>query len=197
MFMPKLADLYRAMKKADRTMEQFQFTLKGVSLDIIYVIDTEPFQLLVGIKTHNFFFTVPVIEGFRVEGLDNPTFYGLMRILGFEKRGEKYHSLKFLKDVDNHAPRFVSKKPVQPHEWFAVLPPEQRRKVDEADKIYFVRWDYHLNDGRKARNFEKTLLMTGSQEIADFCRAHNISSVWTDRPEEGRELMWPQDGYSS
>ncbi len=191
MRMTQLSTLYYAMKRENRTMEQFRFKLKQTCFDIIFVIDTVPFQLLVGIKTYNFFFTVPVDYGFKVGAIDDGTFYALRSLLNFSKTGEKFTSLRFLKEVDNHAPSNVARRPVQPHELFAMMPPEKRRKVEEADKIYFVRWDYHLNDGRKARNFEKTLLMTGSQEIADFCRAHNISSVWTDRAEEGRAFTPP------
>lgn len=191
MKMTQLPTLYYAMKNEQRTVEGFNFKLKGVTLDVVFAIDSEPFTLLIGIKTHNFFFTVPVYRGFWVNALEDSTFYALRNLLGFEKQGDKFASLKFLAEVDGHTPSHCAKKPLQPHELFEVLPPEERRKVEESDKIYFVRWDYHRNDGRKARNFEKTRIMTGSQEIADFCRTHNISSVWTDRPEDGRVFTPP------
>lgn len=194
MKMQKLATLYQAMKREGRTKEQFSFKLKQISFDIIFVTDTVPFQLLVGIKTHNFFFAVPVNYGFQVGPIEDSTFYAMRNLLNLSNTGEKFTSMRFLMEVDNHAPSNISRHEVQPHELLSMLPPAQRDKVEDADKIYFVGWNHHATDGRKARNFEKTLLMTGSQEIADFCRKYNISSVWSDKPRDCKVFAFPK-GY--
>lgn len=191
MKMYNLLPLYHAMQQQKRTVEGFDFKLKGLTLDVVFAIDTQPFMLLIGIKTYNFFFTVPVYRGFWVEPLEDHIFYALRRLLNFSKKGEKFTSLKFLAEVNHYAPSHCSKIPLQPHHLYAMLPQEQREKVEESDKIYFLGWNYHRTDGRKARNFEKTRIMTGSQQIADFCRAHNISSMWSANPNDAKAFVNP------
>ena len=63
---------------------------------------------------------------------------------------------------------------------------------DDEDKIYFCGWNDHKADKRKAHNFDKTEFYLG-KKVADYCRANNISSLWSDIPRDERRLTNPWD----
>lgn len=194
MKLTNLASLHQDMQRKHHTKAQFAFSLRGLAFDVIFTIDEVPFQLLVGVKYANFFFRVPVHRGYWADSLDDPTFYQLKDLLGLTPHGEKFTSFKFLAMLNEHVPTYVTGTEVQLHEYVSLLPLAERRQVDEVDKIYFVGWKHHLNDGCQARNFDKTFRMTGSQALADYCRKHNISSMWSDKPRDRQAFAFP-NGY--
>ena len=184
MKMNRLAGLHKLMVQNKRTLEHFDFMLKGFVFDVIFLCGETPFVLMIGIKPANFFTSVPVHAGYQVDLLDDGDFYALKHLLGLNGDGEPFTSYKFLRYLDDHIPLQLSAGEVD-EELYALLPPKAKKKVDEERKIYFAGWNDHRKDGRQARNFEKTRIMTGSAKIAGYCRRNNISSMWSDTPGGG------------
>ena len=66
-------------------------------------------------------------------------------------------------------------------------------EIEEADKIYFLSWLEHIDDGCHAspENKEKTRPLLG-QEFFEMCDRGNVSSRWTaDRTKERPEIQPP------
>ena len=98
-----------------------------------------------------------------------------------------FNSSGFLKLLSQKAPQISSCKKIPYEELRAYLP---YRKVEDADKIYFCGWNDHIRDKRKAHNFDKTEFYLG-KTVADYCRQHNISSLWTDIKRDEMSLTNP------
>ena len=45
-------------------------------------------------------------------------------------------------------------------------------------------------DKKTARNFDKTEKLLGKR-VADYCREHNISSIWSDKTNEKKKVTYP------
>lgn len=85
------------------------------------------------------------------------------------------------------------------------LPQTAHTGIEEAHKIAFLGWHSWatdpLHDGPSAKNYDKTRRLLG-QDIADYCRAHHISSCWTtpDDPRikhhDHRPTPWDQPHQS-
>lgn len=97
--------------------------------------------------------------------------------------------IKFLLLLSAHAPKKTKCLivPVSELQFFA-----HSKGVEESEKIYFKGWNAHLSDNRQARNFDKTEFYFG-KEIADYCRANNISSIWTSEPSEEKQYTNPSE----
>lgn len=61
---------------------------------------------------------------------------------------------------------------------------------DEQWKIYFKGWNNHVLDKKTARNFDKTEKLLGKR-VADYCKEHNISSIWFDKTSEKKKVTYP------
>lgn len=181
MKMYRLAALHGLMETEKQTLEHFTFSLKALCFDVIFLCAEIPYTLMIGVRTANFFTMVPVHEDFRVDLLEDNDFYALKRLLALDKEGDPFTSFKFLRYLDDHVPDHLTGNEVDV-ELYSMLPSSAKKKVDDERKIYFAGWNDHLKDGRQARNFEKTRIMTGSAEIANFCKRNNISSMWSDVP---------------
>ena len=57
-------------------------------------------------------------------------------------------------------------------------------------KIYFKGWNNRVLDKKTARNFDKTEKLLGKR-VADYCREHNISSMWSDKTSEKKKVTYP------
>lgn len=169
--------LYLDMMNNGKSQEKFRFVINRVEFESIFLIDRNPFELLVGVRAHQFAFTLEIRKGF-VTTLPDDVYYKICEILQLSYSEDHFSSFKFLSEIDRAIPLCCSPNRVQPHEVAYY-----KRNVPECEKIYFYGWNDHLKDKRDAQNFEKTRLLLGDK-VADFCRENNISSMWTDRPSD-------------
>ena len=91
----------------------------------------------------------------------------------------------FLKYISNHAPHKCKRRIVDP----MYLVRYRQHKIKDSDepwKIYFKGWNNHVLDKKTTRNFDKTEKLLGKR-VADYCREHNISSIWSDKTNEKRK----------
>lgn len=177
--------LYADMKAKGKPREKFQFAINHIRFEVIFLIDREPFELLVGVREKQFAFILQVMRGFMTELPEN-VYFNLCEILELNFSDNHFSSVAFLQDIDAAVPLKCSQDSVQPHE-IAYY----KRDVLDENKIYFCGWNDHLADGRKAHNFEKTRKWLGV-EVANFCIKNNISSMWTDNPQECKNYVDPQ-----
>ncbi|WP_269919649.1 DUF6037 family protein [Mycobacterium sp. Z3061] len=67
-----------------------------------------------------------------------------------------------------------------------------RKNVEEANKIYFVRWLDNNKTGKRvsAENLEKTRKLL-SYEAYLMCKTRNISSCWSANPSDENIFKLP------
>lgn len=190
----KIRSLYSDMKRTNKLQEKFCFPIRGsghtvVHFEVIFLIDRSPFELLIGAKGHTLAFILQIWTGFWTE-LPDEIYYQICEILNLNYSKDHFSSAKFLDTLDCAAPTHCSSVHVQPHE-IAYY----KKEIPECEKIYFLGWNDHQLDGRKARNFQKTRALLGDA-VADFCERNNISSLWTDIPHEKKDYC-PPPGFTS
>lgn len=174
------------MKAEKKYQEKFDFVINCVRFEAIFLIDRTPFELLIGAQSsYGRFATILLVErGFRTELSDND-YYQICKILNLSYSENHFTSAKFLTELDNQVPSKCSSVCVQPHQIA-----RYKNDIPDSEKIYFLGWNNHLVDKRKARNFDKTRKLLGDS-VADFCIKHNISSCWTDNPKEKEPYLYP------
>lgn len=186
----KIRPLYDDMKRIGKFQEKFEFPIHGsndiiVYFEVIFLIDRAPFELLIGARGYTLAFILQVKSGFRTE-LSDEIYYQICEILNLNYSKNHFSSAKFLDTLDCAAPTHCSPLRVQPHE----VAYYKKREIPECEKIYFLGWNDHQLDGRTARNFQKTRELLGDA-VADFCEKNNISSLWTDIPNERKDYCTP------
>ena len=62
--------LYRDMMRQGIVREAFNFTINGVTLKSIFLIDRKPFELIVGVVGTQFGFIIKLYKGFTAEWLN-------------------------------------------------------------------------------------------------------------------------------
>lgn len=172
----ELSDLTRDMMRCHRTIEHFTVRYAKITFDVIYDVGQAPFEMIIGAYTYNWSSRLKIQPGY-LTVMKNTDYYALLKILHLTYKGDGFSSIMFLKYIAAHSPHKCSAVRPSP----ALL--SRYRKVDEQNKIYFAGWVLHITDGKMAKNFDKTEKLLG-KDVADYCRAHNISSKWTDIPED-------------
>ncbi|MCB5951357.1 DUF6037 family protein [Enterococcus sp. BWT-B8] len=181
---PLLSD----MRKNGETLDKFRFVYNKVTFEVIFFIDSTPFELLFGVIDENYSFILELKPGFQLESLPDDVFYKLCDILKLRPSKEGLTSYKFLQYFAKKIPSSYSGARVQPHE----VAQYKKSDVPEADKKYFCGWKiFRSSSPKNARNFEKTREHLG-ESIYKFCKEHSISSCWTNLPEKRKDYYSPQ-----
>ena len=167
--------------------EHFSFQYAKLIFDVIFSITSTGYDMLIGIKSKNFAFCLELDEDFNTT-FESTIYYSLRAILKLNSFEEPLTSFKFLLLLSKYAPKkskctIVTASELQ---FFA-----RSKGIEESEKIYFKGWNAHLSDKRQAKNFDKTEFYFG-KEIADYCRANNISSIWTSNANEEKEYTSPK-----
>jgi hypothetical protein len=166
--------------------EHFTVRYAQTTFDIIISLDTHPYQLLIGAKGYNNWASVMDISDDFEISMPDSDFYRLRSFLNLQSNGDKkFGSYIFLKYISDHVPSKCSKNPVQPYimqKWY----PEETDKIDPQRRTVFYRWVDQTKNDRQAHNFKKTEFYFG-KKVADYCRAHNITSQWLT-PEQATRL---------
>ena len=189
----QIAPLIRDMAAHHIKQDRIQYEFNGVRIDVLVLIDREPFELLFGIIDYNFAFTLHMANGYQLEFLPDDVYYRLRDILNIHGHMNRFTSFSFIHDFAQRIPQRYSGQIIQPHEIAVHVVNDVTNKtpIDESDKIYFKGWQTHVTDGRKAQNFEKTRKFLG-EEAYQFCKANNISSCWGAEPAEAKTYETPQ-----
>ena len=167
--------LIHDMKKNNQDIDKYTFVFNSITFELILDISYSPYDILIGARAKNWACTLKMFPGYTVS-MSDKDFYSLCNILNLKPSKDSFTSFKFLKYINDHAPRFCSSSIVRPSD----LMPYRKNKIkktDEADKTVFWGWNDHQIDKRKAQNFAKTELFFGKR-VADYCREKNISSIW-------------------
>lgn len=166
--------------------EHYTFTYNGFAFDVIFSIVENGYEILAAIHLYNWGCVLYVDENFSTEVRDE-IYYPLRRLLGLNWNEHHFNSSAFLSLLSKNAPSKSSKKGVGYKQLYKFI---RYRPVDESKKCYFKGWNDHTKDGNTAHNFDKTEFFLG-KSVADYCRLHNISSIWTDRPREEEKVTLP------
>lgn len=166
--------------------EHYSFDYNGFRFDVILSIVSRGYEILIAIHTHNWGCVLQMNNDYVVE-LTNEDYYSLCDILHLNWSKNHFSSSVFLRLLSEQAPRHSNGQGVEYRELRRFLP---YRHVDESHKIYFCGWNDHSQDLRKARNFDKTEFYFG-KKVADYCRENNISSMWSDIPNNERPPINP------
>lgn len=186
---PELQRWHYAIKRANQDRDRFIFSYNGIKFDAIFIVDGSPYKLLVGTIKRNYACILECHPGYRIS-MEDRDFYALCNILNLTPDKEKFTSIAFLSYIAKNCPDKYSGKPVQPSSMRHYL--RDALTTEEKEKDIFVGWNDHVKDGKTARNFETTEKYLG-KKIADFCRANNISSMWTSAKagEAEKEATFP------
>lgn len=174
-YYPELKKWHIAILKANQDRDRFRFSYNGIDFDAIFIVEGEPFRLLVGTIRRNFACVLECHRGYRIE-MDNKDFYALCKILNLKAGKDTFTSAGFLSYIARNCPNKYSGRPVQPSAMRHYL--RNTLTDEEREKNIFLGWNDHVRDNKTARNFNTTEKYLG-KKIADFCRANNISSMWT------------------
>lgn len=178
-YYPEFRKWHVAILRAGHDRDSFRFMFNDVEFDVIFIVEGEPFKLLVGTIKRNFACVLECHKGYEIK-MSNKDFFALCDILNLRPGKETFTSPAFLSYIARKCPDKFSGKPVQPSSMRHYL--RDTLTAEEKEKDIFVGWNDHVKDGRIARNFETTQKYLG-KKIADFCKENNISSMWTSSKE--------------
>lgn len=180
-----LKELFKDMKLNNVDRTQFQYKHNGVIFDVIFFIDSFPYQLLFGAVGHKCSFFVDVMPGFEISPIIKPksAYSDLCKALGLTyDPANPFSTAKFFAGFSQHIPDRISKKKtsVIPVRYEAVA-------IDDGDKVYFRYWknNSEKNGNVTGDNLEKTRNAFGP-EIANLCQRKNISSCWSVVQKRGK-----------
>lgn len=181
-FDPLIKDMLS--KKVDK--EHYCFVFNQFKFDVILSITHSSYEILVAIHNENWGCVLNMNANYYVE-MSDESYYSLRKILNLNWNTNHFSSAVFLRLLSDKSPRKSSLRGVDYTELRRYL---SYRNVEEKDKIYFCGWNDHLKDKRKAHNFDKTEYFFG-KHVADYCRQHNISSMWSDIPRHEQKVIEP------
>jgi hypothetical protein len=187
---PNLNTLVPDMVNKNVSKEHFSFNYANQRLDCIFSFSNARYELLVGIHALNYGFVANIYQNAHnsyVAEITDSVYQDFCNVLNLSYRGDGFTSNTLLNLLSVHVP--VVSQGVEIN--YEVMHQYTKcRQVDEADKIYFKGWNDHIKDGNEAHNFDKTEFYFGS-EVANYCRQHNISSLWTSVSRERKEYRQP------
>ncbi len=177
------------MLKHDVDKTKFAFTYAKIDVDVIVAIMSSGYELLISVRAKKPEAFVIYVDKWFVAELVSDDYFRLCAALNLNYKNDGFSSSVFLKLLSLKIPKQYSGEKCI---YKDLVPFVSLRNVEESDKVYFKGWNDHIKDGRKARNFDKTEFFFG-KIVADYCRKHNISSMWTDRPNEEDVYRNPWD----
>ena len=187
-----LKQLVPSMIKSGIEKEHFSFIYAKQKIDCIFSFTQYGYELLVGVHEINFGFVVTIIQnrnGDYIAEITDQDYINFCKALHLSYKNDGFSSNTLLKLLSQKIPIKTSGNKIDYETLTRYI---KCKQVDEADKIYFKGWNDHLKDQRKAQNFDKTEFYFG-KSVADYCRANNISSMWTYKKSEREKYKNPQN----
>ncbi len=173
--LPQLQPLTASLFQCNQDMEHFRVAYNHITFDVVYDVSQVPYELLIGAVGHQWASVVQLERGYNASMPDND-FYALCDLLELRPGRGVFTSVIFLQYIANHAPTAC-----HPHIVPINVIRQARPVAPDSDGVVrdiFCGWNDHLQDGKVARNFDKTEKYFGAH-VAEYCREHNISSRWT------------------
>lgn len=180
MRMRNLEYLVNDMLRHDVDKTKFGFSYAKTDVDVIVAIMSVGYELLLGLQSQKPEALVVYVDNNFVAELTSNDYFRLCAAFNLNYDNDRFSSNVFLNLLSLNIPKQYSGKQCT---YKDLIPFVKTRVVEESDKVYFKGWNDHIRDGRKARNFDKTEFFFG-KKVADYCRKHNISSIWTDKISE-------------
>lgn len=187
-YLSNLKYLVSDMRANKIDLSEFEVKYQRYKFRCILDIGASPYELLIGAIDTNWAAVIYLKKGYEAEMADKD-FYKLCDLLELKPGGGVFTSYMFLKYISNHAPHKCKRRIVDP----MYLVRYRQYKIKDSDepwKIYFKGWNNHVLDKKTARNFDKTEKLLGKR-VADYCREHNISSMWSDKTSEKKKVTYP------
>lgn len=184
-----IIDLYHEMKTADQLRQQFTFEYNGVVADVMFFIDSSPFELLFGILTTQESFSIAVNEGFIVPNyFDNNLYMQIVRIFKIQNSpGHTFGPSDFWNAFSPQVPHHVkATRPVTPKDIATY-----KKDIEESDRLYFCGFIDQSKTGHNVRNLEKTRTLMGEQAY-QICKRKRISTKWTDKASADKYSHWKE-----
>lgn len=186
-----LKNLYDDMKRQNIDRYRFNYTYGDGTFDMFFFIDEKPFTLLFGARGENFSFEIKVKKGFKIEvNFDNDIYYNLIGFLNLEySPGKPFKPAWFFIDFNKHIPNTAN--------IYNIPRPQQiiiyRNDIEEADKMYFLKWRDNTLRGEKVseENLHKTKTILGYRAY-EICKNKNLSSCWTDDISKEKTFILPR-----
>lgn len=201
--MEGLERLYRSMRSQGMDRAHFDFTYNGLRVDAVFVVDEDPFKLMlyrIGVVQVP---VLPVERGYRIATFLGDNYSKLREVLGIDgtQDSRDWKPVDFLAHFDrNCVPTQVS--PIDHECRPEHVAPRHREKKDivEADKVHFcgiidwtkLRAANELENKPSNENYLKTRALLGP-DVAAFCKAHHISTKWTDNPADVERIRARRD----
>ncbi|WP_240339690.1 DUF6037 family protein [Halobacillus ihumii] len=183
-----LGNLHSSMRDQSIDRYKFNFTFNNVKFDVMYFIDEKPNILAFGIVKHNYYFEIPVKEGFYIKPFLEE-YSKFCKIMGFKYQPDNpFRPSKFFEEFNGQIPSNAKHKNVpKPHQ-IAVY----RNDVEESEKIYFVKWRDNTKAGHQVspENLEKTRKLL-SYKAYLRCKKKNISSCWSVNSSDENKYYLP------
>lgn len=183
-----LKELYKSMKQQNIERYKFEFSFNQIKFDALYFIDEVPNVMAFGIKKHNYYFEIPVKYEFEIKPfLDK--YAEFCRIIGFKYDPKKrFKPSIFFEHLNNQIPKLALSTNVPKPSQIALY----RNDVEEADKIYFVKWRDNNKAGNRVsqENLEKTRKLL-SYDAYLMCKTKNISSCWSANISDEKDFTLP------
>jgi len=178
-YLEGIKELYSSMKNQNIDKTRFTFTFHKTQFDVLFFIDSDPFELVFGAKGKNFFFSHDVKKGFNInDNLDSAIYRKLCEVLELKNDPNNRFQPKYFFEAFNQViPKQASTSDMPTTSQIATY----RDIKDEAHKFYFTHWIHHNGKTGNAspENLEKTRLLLG-EKAYETCKRRNISSAWTD-----------------
>lgn len=187
-----LHSLYNSMRQQSIKRYKFYFQRNGVKFQIFFLIDIDPYELLISsLGEHSLFLLCKVKPDFNISPSFAPDKYKeLCKVLGLTyDPTNHFKPSDFFSDLNSAIPTTANPKDIAKPEEIASI----RRDVEEADKKYFCGWLDHSKTGKSVTqaNFDKTL-KNWCREAYDYSIKRNMSTRWTDIKELAQEWVLPE-----
>lgn len=160
---------------------RFEFSFREIDFKVVYIAESFPHTLLIGCQNNNLFIVRNVNNDYSISTYLGDTYNKLIDLLGFKQNMlNPFKPGTFFEIFDKATPCYASKKNIPSMLEIALL----SNDVEESDKIYFYHWRNHdgVTSNATPENLEKTKRICGL-EAYEACLKHNISSCWTDYPQ--------------
>lgn len=185
-----LEPLYNSMIEQGLQRVKFSITINKAVFSIIYIIDSTPHALAIGVRNKNLFFEVAVKKGFIINPYLGDKYGDICEALGLTSSpSQPFSPKKFYEEINSKIPNTTSPRQLPKPRDFAPY----RKDVEEPEKIYFYDWRDNTIRGEKVRpkNLAKTKQWL-SEEAYKMCKTYNISSCWTADPSKEKEFTLPR-----
>lgn len=166
------------------TKSTFHIEFNSKVFSCIFIIDQVPYELYITtLGIDPFTFKLDVLKGFMINPiLDNAIYRELIKYLELKYNPKnKFSTTAFFNHINKVLPLVTISKVSTS---LVLQTVSKTKKIEEANKIYFLGWRHNnANCNVTPENLEKTQIAF-DDKIAKMCYQNNISSCWTDNPNE-------------